>query len=351
MVIIIAGAGSFYALNSKSSTTTLSTQTTSSSNTSPGTSSTLSASSSTSQSVSASSSASSSSSASASSSSSSTSSAASSSSSSSTSSSGAGPFHQSLTIDDAFWQSYDLNVLVPAVTFPNWLEDDVYQPLVSIDVGAEYNNQGYHFLPGLASNWTVSSDGRTYTFNLRQGITFSNGNQFNAYQVWTQFYSYAFTFGNASIFYYYNILNQSMVKFGPATFALINQSGLTNPSPQLLSIMQNQSWPIYVTNPYQIVFHLSSPFLWLLGLLDGAPGWLFDMQWVVNHGGPGYFGQPDQQYFFQHAIPGTATIRSGELFRAELHSFCSESRPTGRKIGLRLRLVQIHCSIRGTLQR
>ncbi|MDA4130685.1 MAG: ABC transporter substrate-binding protein [Thaumarchaeota archaeon] len=185
------------------------------------------------------------------------------------------------------------------------MEDDVYQPLVSIDINAEYNNQGYHFLPGLAANWTVSSDGKTYTFNLRQGVTFSDGNQFNAYQVWTQFYSYAFTFGNTSIFYYYNIFNQSMVKFGPATFALINQSGLTNPSPALLSIMQNQSWPIYVTSPYQIVFHLSSPFLWLLGLLDGAPGWLFDMQWVVNHGGPGNFGQPNQQYFFQHAIPGT----------------------------------------------
>jgi peptide/nickel transport system substrate-binding protein len=185
------------------------------------------------------------------------------------------------------------------------MEDDVYQPLVSIDIKAEYNNQGYNFLPGLASNWTVSPDGKTYTFNLRQGVTFSDGNQFNAYQVWSQFYSYAYVFGNATIFYYYNIFNQSPVKFGPATFALINQSGLTSPSPALLSIMQNQSWPIYVTSPYQIVFHLSSPFLWLLGLLNGAPGWMFDMQWVVNHGGPGNFGQPNQQYFFQHSIPGT----------------------------------------------
>jgi len=34
--------------------------------------------------------------------------------------------------------------------------------------------------PDLATSWTVSQDGLTYTFNLRQGVTFHNGDPFNA---------------------------------------------------------------------------------------------------------------------------------------------------------------------------
>src|SRR5699024_2775293 len=34
--------------------------------------------------------------------------------------------------------------------------------------------------PRLATDWTVSDDGLTYTFNLRQGVTFHNGREFVA---------------------------------------------------------------------------------------------------------------------------------------------------------------------------
>jgi peptide/nickel transport system substrate-binding protein len=36
------------------------------------------------------------------------------------------------------------------------------------------------FVPGLATNWKVSPDGKVYTFQLRQGVTFHNGEPFNA---------------------------------------------------------------------------------------------------------------------------------------------------------------------------
>ncbi|MGD0396330.1 MAG: ABC transporter substrate-binding protein [Nitrososphaerales archaeon] len=39
-------------------------------------------------------------------------------------------------------------------------------------------------VPWLAKNYTVSADGKTYTFNLRQGIKFSDGTQFNASAVY-----------------------------------------------------------------------------------------------------------------------------------------------------------------------
>lgn len=35
-------------------------------------------------------------------------------------------------------------------------------------------------VPGLAEKWTISSDGTSYTFHLRQGVTFQDGSAFNA---------------------------------------------------------------------------------------------------------------------------------------------------------------------------
>jgi peptide/nickel transport system substrate-binding protein len=36
------------------------------------------------------------------------------------------------------------------------------------------------FVPGLATNWTISSDNQSYTFTLRQDVTFHDGTPFNA---------------------------------------------------------------------------------------------------------------------------------------------------------------------------
>lgn len=41
-------------------------------------------------------------------------------------------------------------------------------------------NQDGDFVPGLATKWDVSPDGKAYTFQLRKGVTFHNGEPFNA---------------------------------------------------------------------------------------------------------------------------------------------------------------------------
>jgi len=159
----------------------------------------------------------------------------------------------------------------------------------------------------LAQNWTVSPDGKTYTFNLRSGVVFSDGNPLNAYQVWGEMYGfYYLSFNSSSWMLSYNVFNMSTADFGPSTLALMNTSStaLINPSQQLLSIMENNTWPIYVTGPDSIAFHLRNSFAFFENLFPVYTGLIFDTQWLLNHGG---FGSPTQYntYFNQHPIPGT----------------------------------------------
>ena len=44
----------------------------------------------------------------------------------------------------------------------------------------KYSNNSTKIIPALATSWTVSADGRTYTFKLRSGVTFHDGTPFNS---------------------------------------------------------------------------------------------------------------------------------------------------------------------------
>jgi peptide/nickel transport system substrate-binding protein len=56
---------------------------------------------------------------------------------------------------------------------PQALLYNVYENLVEVDQDGEV-------VPALAESWEVSEDGRTYTFQLVEGATFSNGEEFTA---------------------------------------------------------------------------------------------------------------------------------------------------------------------------
>jgi peptide/nickel transport system substrate-binding protein len=181
----------------------------------------------------------------------------------------------------------------------------VYQPLVAVNLTAEYQYGIIQYMPGLAVNWTVSPDGQTYTFNIRPNVTFSNGDPLNSYQVWMEMYGFYYLSGNSSTWLEsYGLFNMNSSNFGPATIALINQSGLINPSSQALAIMQNSSWPIYAPNANQIVFHLAAPFNYFPGTLVAFEGLIYDSQWLLDNGG---FGNSTSfnSYFNQNPIPGT----------------------------------------------
>jgi ABC-type transport system substrate-binding protein len=70
---------------------------------------------------------------------------------------------------DQYGETFD--IFNTATTFePHTM---IYDQLVSID----YN---YEFQPGLAKSWETSEDGLTWTFKLREGVTFHDGSEFNA---------------------------------------------------------------------------------------------------------------------------------------------------------------------------
>ncbi len=210
-----------------------------------------------------------------------------------------------LVVDDIFWPAGELNQLnaIFAIPFPNWLTYTVYQPLVTLN--ATSLNQGrIDYLPVLSTGWDVSSDGRTYTFKLRN-TNFSNGDPFNSYQVWGEMYALYYLSGNNSNWYLdYPVFDMSTSHFGPSTIALMQQSGLTHPSAQMMTIMKDTSWPIYVVDEHTITFHLIAPFQWFLGTLVVFQGLIFDTQFALDHGG---FGTPAafNTYFNLKPMPGT----------------------------------------------
>jgi len=73
----------------------------------------------------------------------------------------------------------DFDVLDPHIgageTPATWLPL-VYETLVGVDKAADITD-------GLATDWSISDDGLTYTFNLRQGVTFHNGEMLDSSHV------------------------------------------------------------------------------------------------------------------------------------------------------------------------
>ena len=86
--------------------------------------------------------------------------------------------------------------------------------------------------PDLATSWTVSTDGLTYTFNLRQGVTFHNGDPMNSTDVAFsmnrlitigQGFSYLFApyVGNTTTSGPYTVVFHMKKTFGPFISALV----------------------------------------------------------------------------------------------------------------------------------
>jgi ABC-type transport system substrate-binding protein len=214
-----------------------------------------------------------------------------------------------LLVDDETWPNGNLNQLnaIGAIPYPNWLDYSVYQSLVGVNGTTLYANGTLQLEPMLAASWNESSSGTNWTFQLQKGVDFSNGDPFNAYQVWAELYGFYYLSGNSSGWAVgYTVFNMNTADFGPSTIALMSSTStqLITPTAQMLSIMTNSSWPIYVVNQNEIGFNLKAAFQYFPAMWVQFTGLMFDTQYVLNHGG---YGTPAafNTAFNYSPIPGT----------------------------------------------
>jgi peptide/nickel transport system substrate-binding protein len=81
--------------------------------------------------------------------------------------------------------------------------EQIFEGLVSIKPGTT------SIRPALATRWTLSKNGKTYTFFLRHGVKFHDGTRFNAAAVCANFnrwYNFSGPFQDASATYYYQAI-------------------------------------------------------------------------------------------------------------------------------------------------
>jgi peptide/nickel transport system substrate-binding protein len=191
----------------------------------------------------------------------------------------------------------------PAVSYttPGWeIVEQIYQGLLAPN-GTSYTT----YLGVLAENWTVSSDGMTYTFSLRPGVTFSNGDPFNAFVMW--FSMYRTLIMNQSPAW---ILGQNLAATNGAGFnitdSILNSINYTNPTPKDFSYMSYPNQSIQATSPDQLVIHLgygyngNAPYSAFLATLITPMAMAVDPSVVEANGGV-VAGQPNN-YLETHAI-------------------------------------------------
>ncbi|CAN5290883.1 ABC transporter substrate-binding protein [soil metagenome] len=90
--------------------------------------------------------------------------------------------------------------------------DQMFEGLVSLELG------GTEIIPALAESWEASDDGLTWTFDLREGVTFHDGTDFDAEAVCFNFdrwYNFTGSFQNPDATYYYQTVFGGFADGGP----------------------------------------------------------------------------------------------------------------------------------------
>jgi peptide/nickel transport system substrate-binding protein len=176
----------------------------------------------------------------------------------------------------------------PAVVYttPGWeIVEQVYQGLVAPN-GTSYTT----YIGVLARDWTVSSDGMTYTFSLRPGVTFSNGDPFNAYVMWFSIYR-ALLMNQGPAW----ILGQNLAPGNGASFnvtdGMLNSMNYISPSSEDLAQMTNPDQSVQVGASDQLIIHLGygyngqAPYSAFLATLSTPIAMAIDPKVVEANGG------------------------------------------------------------------
>ncbi|WP_069808341.1 ABC transporter substrate-binding protein [Vulcanisaeta thermophila] len=202
----------------------------------------------------------------------------------------------------------------------------VYQELVTWNPSNVYQVE-----PMLATNWTVSPNYENYTFILRQGVYFTDGEPFNATVVWFSIYrtilmgqgpgisnyvrllfhesefintGYAIPWGACHALAYATGNNAYISNATLCAHALayvLSNFDVHNSTIQKLMTYPNQA--VVVLGPYKVQFNLLRPYRFFLTDLAAWWGAMVPPVFIDEHGGV----QPNtpNSYACQYGLPGT----------------------------------------------
>lgn len=166
------------------------------------------------------------------------------------------------------------------------VESNIYEGLVWFD-REKYNE----FVPALATDWTVSDDGLTWVFNIRDGVSFHEGGSFEAHDV-------AYTNVRAMLqgridgptwILYEGFFGSNLAAASSKDFAAsyIGKESFEELSPaELVKVCEDvKSKVIADDGAKTVTYHLTQPMPWLLAVAaNNFLGAILDQEWMVENG-------------------------------------------------------------------
>jgi len=167
--------------------------------------------------------------------------------------------------------------------------DNIYETLIKFD-----GNSTSEFIPCLATDWTISEDGRTYRFEIRDGVSFHNGNPLTPDDV-----EYSFERGMVQD---YSLGPQWMFfepLFGLGHYSSRTEDGLI-PLDEIKSKVEvDGQW---------VQFNLATAYEPFLQILASSWGSIVDMDWCIEHGD--WNGSEESYEALNDPVPGGSPINS-----------------------------------------
>jgi len=166
---------------------------------------------------------------------------------------------------------------------------NIYETLIKFD-----GNSTSEFVPCLAMEWTISDDGKTYRFKIRDGVSFHNGNPLTPDDV-----EYSFERGMVQDY----ALGPQWMFFEPL-FGLGNYTSRTENGLIPLEEIQNK---VEVDGQW-VQFNLATPYEPFLQILASSWGSIVDMDWCVQNGD--WNGTEESYEALNNPPPGGSPINS-----------------------------------------
>ncbi len=188
--------------------------------------------------------------------------------------------------------SFDIASLDPAYAYDTASGGqllNIYETLIKFD-----GNSTSEFTPALATEWTISDDGKIYRFKIREGVSFHNGNPLTPEDV-----EYSFERGMVQDY----ALGPQWMLFEPL-FGLGNYSSRTETG--LIPLLEIKS-KVELDGQW-VQFNLAAPYEPFLQILASYWGSIVDMDWCIQNGD--WNGSEESYEALNDPVPGGSPIHS-----------------------------------------